>query len=196
MKKKEGFTLIELLMVVIIIAVLVSIGVPQYTKAIERSRATEAMAMVKVINDAIYAHAAGRDQDYKCEGMSDLTGFNGLTFDELSVALPANTSADLRTNTLETKYFKYVIPLPSASIKTIIPGTNCKGAYAQRINGGEKYNYVIWNPYTVGRNRKLACFSPGDKKDSKSVCTYLGLTPFTKKVNDEIVTDWEEAKLW
>lgn len=166
MKDKRGFTLIELLMVVIILAVLVSIGVPQYTKSIERARATEAMTVLKAINDAIYAHAAGRDQDYKCED---------VTFDALSVALPANTSAELQVRSLETEYFKYIIPASNSDTKTVIPGTNCKGAYAQRIGQGKQYDYVIWNPYMVGRNKKLACFSPNKRKNSIGLCTSLGM---------------------
>ena len=168
MEKREGFTLLELLMVVIILAVLISIGVPQYTKSIERARATEAMAMIKTINDAIYAHAAGRDQDYKC---------SDITFDKLIVSLPVSTSAALNKRVQTTEYFKYVIPQyvsGSGITNTVIPGTRCTGAFAQRINGG-KYDYVIWNPYKVGRDKKLACYSPGEKKDSNSLCKSLGM---------------------
>ncbi|WP_424244774.1 prepilin-type N-terminal cleavage/methylation domain-containing protein [Elusimicrobium posterum] len=49
---KKGFTLIELLVVVLIIGILASIALPQYTKAVEKSRSAEAMIMLKNITDA------------------------------------------------------------------------------------------------------------------------------------------------
>ena len=56
MKRKKGFTLIELLIVVIIIGVLATIAIPQFTKATERSKAAEAYMTIGNIRtqEAIY----------------------------------------------------------------------------------------------------------------------------------------------
>lgn len=74
---KGGFTLIELLVVVLIIGILSSIALPQYTKAVEKARATEAMTW---LNDYVTAQTV-----YHLS-----RGAFATSFDELDIGMPAD----------------------------------------------------------------------------------------------------------
>jgi len=70
-----GFTLVELLVVVLIIGILAAVALPQYGKAVERARASEAFMLLKSVHQAAQA--------YQMEH-----GTYPDSFDELAVNIP------------------------------------------------------------------------------------------------------------
>ena len=71
----RAFTLIELLVVVLIIGILAAIALPQYQKAVEKSRAAEAIATLK------YMH----DQGVLCELEKGAGECDSMTNEELDI---------------------------------------------------------------------------------------------------------------
>ncbi len=53
LKNKKGFTLIELMVVVLIIAILAAIALPQYRIAVEKTRISTNIPIMKALHDAI-----------------------------------------------------------------------------------------------------------------------------------------------
>ena len=58
----HGFTLIELLVVVLIIGILAAVAVPQYQKAVEKSKVAQALALLRSMYQAGQAHLLASGQ--------------------------------------------------------------------------------------------------------------------------------------
>ena len=119
---KKGFTLIELLVVVLIIGILASIALPQYTKAVEKSRATEAVQLLGTLANAEWIFQ-----------MQNGTFTNDLSL--LDIQLPGVSSTT--TSTTSTNNF---------AISILSTGTNNAGpvlASAYRADASDPYSIVV-----------------------------------------------------
>lgn len=111
---KKGFTLLELLVVVLIAGILASIALPQYQKAVERSRASEAMTIAKAIVDA-----QNRSLDaYPNDSVA--------TKNALDISLPGGKWT--RDDTYETALFTYELTNDG------VAATRREGAYTYTLN--------------------------------------------------------------
>ena len=94
---RRGFTLIELLVVVVIIAILAAIALPQYQKAVEKSRAAEAWVTLKSIVDAVEAAKLEHGVD----------SAQGLKWDDLALGFGDPSYPSVGTSSFITKDWMY-----------------------------------------------------------------------------------------
>ena len=135
---KRGFTLIELLVVVLIIGILSAVALPQYQKAVWKSRASELQTMVRSLATAqsIYYMANGQE----ATSFDDLDiDFSSLTRDTpMAVSMGMSDGVrkdnlygiglhvDLGTGVFLSGPYAlagFTIPTPSSTWSKLKPGT-------------------------------------------------------------------------
>ena len=119
-KTRAGFTLIELLVVVLIIGILAAVALPQYTKAVEKSRWMEAITNTKAIGLALERYLLANPGDYTTD-MSAL---------DISVGTPIDSSRVLAGK------FRYTL------FGTAGVGTNWEG----RAQSESNYMNIFYDP--------------------------------------------------
>jgi prepilin-type N-terminal cleavage/methylation domain-containing protein len=86
---RKAFTLVELIVVVIIIGILLSVGIPQYRKALERSRGAEGYAGLAHIQQAEKVYFATWERYYNTvNALGASGGMNSTDQDNLDISLP------------------------------------------------------------------------------------------------------------
>ncbi len=154
---KKGFTLIELLVVVLIIGILSAVAMPQYTKSVEKSRATEAISNMRtIVNNVEMAILAGYG-DYADPENWDIE-LSGGTWKTGGCCGPEFT----------TKNFTY---LP-ADDNTGVSAYRCQGTCSESDTGYNNTEYELFQTYPSvdGESIKICT---GTTEMGKSICQTL-----------------------
>ncbi|MGB2579955.1 prepilin-type N-terminal cleavage/methylation domain-containing protein [Elusimicrobium simillimum] len=125
MLNRKGFTLIELLVVVLIIGILAAIALPQYTKAVERSRAAQLQILVKNITDA--------QKRYYLANSVYATSFEELDLELASLRKPAKSVCNFgvpgKDAVREYGNFEIILNQVTAGTNISVAGLTTTGSY-------------------------------------------------------------------
>ena len=115
----KGFTLIEILAVVLIVAILTSVAVPQYRSSLERSKFTEVRQMLPAIYDASERLAV----ENLCENWNTSNCRNKIKIDALDV------DSKIKKDGLQyrSKNFTYSIDLRAQQVTAVRSGGRWNG---------------------------------------------------------------------
>lgn len=150
---KHAFTLIELLVVVLIIGILSSIALPQYSRAVEKARAAEAFTMLGSLAHAVdawrLANPGKSETNFlKNGGLDiDLSGTVTCTTDPDGIQTCASKNFGYRvgTDTIElTRHGLYTLSWESVIATDRFDYKYCRGLSAK----GDKLCHAIAPDYT------------------------------------------------
>ena len=158
---KKGFTLIEMLVVVLIIGILAAVALPQYFKAVEKSRSTEALSVMGSISAAMErARLVSSDNTYP------------TTLSSLDIEIADNDGSTVTDGAWESNNFSFEVKGTSAG-----SGANDGRIIATR-KGSSGYTLTRW--YYSGKVSCVDTESSGATSVT-GICTSLGLTNQTSQ---------------
>lgn len=124
----KGFTLIELLVVVLIIGILSSVALPNYTKAIEKSRLSEALVNSKAIVDGAQRYV---QMDPSKEGTN-------FTKDNIADVELKGGSWNGDKNKYTTKLFTYELGNTTGTVVTVSRKNGTETLYTFTVDDNNK----------------------------------------------------------
>ena len=166
---KTGFTLIELLVVVLIIGILSAVALPQYTKAVEKSRAASAWTILNGMRTAAETYSLANSSFTSLLASSD-------PWQDLDLSFPLEKTEINGYLLLKDKNFYYHLDLPEQV-----------RAYRGNASGGFPGDYDLTikvqpsSPFSAGdrtcaartTNGHTICKTMGGKLRSGSSTDYI-----------------------
>ena len=150
---RKGFTLIELLVVVLIIGILAAVALPQYFKAVEKSRASEALSIMGSV-------AAAMERTRLASSNNQYTSDVGnLDIEFPDVGEGGTGTGNASGNTWHSKNFTFSVN-----------GTTTGNGFVKAERNGTTNKYVITRYYYNG---VVGCT---DGTGGEGFCDSLGIT--------------------
>lgn len=137
---KRGFTMVELLVVVMIMATLTAIMIPQYRRAVDRSKAAEVMQVLPALFEARERWVLSNLCTWENGALSCDDAV--LKASKLDIQVPgtitdntANNNNGIGNIKIQTEYFDYFLVTPEAGLAQ--PCVSAKPRWGSRLGLGE-----------------------------------------------------------
>ncbi len=150
-KGLDGFTLVELLVVVLIIGILAAVAMPQYTRAVERSRVATMQPLVRALADAQRSFLMAN-------------GSVSRSFADLDISLPGNCTVSPNDYYGESAICgKFSINLDSTT-----------HAVQGIMNVSDQSRVWLGYPTGEGVPYCMACSNGNEASDANKLCKSMG----------------------
>ncbi len=144
MKNKQAFTLIELLVVVLIIGILAAVALPQYQKAVWKSRSTQLFTLVKSLATAQESYFLANGNYAGSFGELD------LSFDNLTPAESSDFNLSVQSTDAVRSNDWFELALNNGTTFSLSTALFKTGPYR-----GAGFYFVEQYPYTL--SKKIYC---------------------------------------
>ena len=178
---KKGFTLIELLVVVLIIAILTAVALPEYEKAVEKSRVSEAVSLFSSMEKAISMRFMADGTNWMSKRIEGLAVFNDLDLD-----FSSNMHTDSGSRYICSSNFMYDVDCTPYAQRCILKAIRLSGRNkpnkCKNVAMQDAKYWLVKEVFPDGRLTKVLCSQSGSvawASDNKYCSSLTGLLHYS-----------------